>query len=229
MLVLLGLTVFLFAFSSQRNARRNVRTAVIQFEDESSPFVTRETVNKLLIQNKDSVTGTIKENLALNTMEVRVNAHPIIKKADVYVTVSGQLGVSVKQRKPIARLNGATSFYIDQTGEEMPLSGNFSARVPLVSGVGKKEMAAVFTLATFLGADPFLKEHFVGVTRKKSGDYVLTARMLDYKIVLGEVDRLEVKFNNYKAFYQKAVKDKTLNNYKTINLKYKNQVVCEQK
>ena len=65
--------------------------------------------------------------------------------------------------------------------------------------------------------------------RKKSGDYVLTARMLGYKIVLGEVDQLESKFNNYKAFYQKALKDKTLNNYKSINLKYKNQVVCEQK
>lgn len=229
MLVLLGLTVFLFAFSSQRNARRNVQAAVIQFEDESSPFVTRETVNKLLIQNKDSVTGTVKENLALDIMEARVKAHPIVKNADVYVTVSGQLGVSVKQRKPIARLNGATSFYIDESGEVMPLSENFAAHVPLVSGVGKEQMSAVFDLATFLKVDSFLEEHIVGVMRKKSGDYVLTARMLGYKIVLGEVDQLESKFNNYKAFYQKAVKDKTLNNYKTINLKYKNQVVCEQK
>lgn len=229
MLLLLGLTVFLFAFSGQRNEGRKVQAAVIQFDDESTPFVTRETVNKLLIQSTDSVTGAIKENLALNTMESRVNAHPIIKNADVYVTVSGQLGVTVKQRKPIARLNGETSFYLDQTGEEMPLSDNFSAHVPLVSGVGKKEMSEIFELATFLKADPFLTEHVVGISRRRAGDYVLTARMLDYKIVLGAVDRLEAKFNNYKAFYQKAVKDKTLDNYKAINLKYKNQVVCEKK
>lgn len=229
MLFLLGLTVFLFAFSGQRNARRNVEAAIIQFDDESTPFVTRETVNKLLIQSTDSVTGAVKENLALNTMETRVNAHPIIKNADVYVTVSGQLGVTVKQRKPIARLNGKTSFYMDETGEEMPLSDNFAAHVPLISGVGKNQMSEIFALATFLKGDPFLTEHIVGVTRKKEGDYLLTARLLDYKIILGAVDRLDAKFNNYKAFYQKAAKDQTLGNYKTINLKYKNQVVCEQK
>ena len=229
MLFLLELTVFLFAFSGQRNARRNVEAAIIQFDDESTPFVTRETVNKLLIQSTDSVTGAVKENLALNTMETRVNAHPIIKNADVYVTVSGQLGVTVKQRKPIARLNGKTSFYMDETGEEMPLSDNFAAHVPLISGVGKNQMSEIFALATFLKEDPFLTEHIVGITRKKEGDYLLTARLLDYKIILGAVDRLDAKFNNYKAFYQKAAKDQTLGNYKTINLKYKNQVVCEQK
>ena len=228
-LVLLGLTVFLFAFSSKRNARRDVQAAVIQFEDESSPFVTRETVNKLLIQSKDSATGAVKENLALNYMEASVKAHPIIKNADVYVSVSGQLGVTVRQRKPIARLNGATSFYLDESGEEMPLSENFAAHVPLVSGVVKKQMPEVFSLASFLKKDSFLKEHIVGVTYLKSGDYILTARMLDFKIVLGKINRLEAKFNNYKAFYQKASKDKTLDNYKTINLKFKNQVVCEQK
>ena len=229
MLLLLGLTVFLFAFSGRRNEGRKVQAAVIQFDDESTPFVTRETVNKLLIQSTDSVTGAVKENLALNTMETRVNAHPIIKNADVYVTVSGQLGVTVKQRKPIARLNGKTSFYMDETGEEMPLSDNFAAHVPLISGVGKNQMSEIFALATFLKEDPFLTEHIVGITRKKEGDYLLTARLLDYKIILGAVDRLDAKFNNYKAFYQKAAKDQTLGNYKTINLKYKNQVVCEQK
>ena len=35
-----------------------------------------------------------------------------------------------------------------------------------------------------------------------------------------------LKIKNYKAFFQKAVSDSTLNKYKRINLKFTKQVVC---
>ena len=65
MLVLLGFTVFLFWFSVQRNDARLVEEIAISFDDESAPFVTRETVNKLLIVSGKKVTETPKENLFL--------------------------------------------------------------------------------------------------------------------------------------------------------------------
>ncbi|MBE16599.1 MAG: hypothetical protein CL867_10145 [Cytophagaceae bacterium] len=226
---LIAITVFLYAFSSKRNARRQVEKVVIAFTDEGSPFMTRKTVNKLLIQSNDSVTGKVKENLALNKMEASVKEHPIVKNADVYVTMSGEVGVTVEQRKPIARLNGETSFYMDETGTKMPLSTNFSAHVPLVNGVSKAQWPEVYRLAGFIQKDAFLKKHITGITRDNNGYYRLDARKLDYKLVLGKVKGLSEKFNNYKAFYQKAAKDKTLDHYKTVNLMFENQVVCEKK
>jgi len=226
---LLGLTIFLVVFSTQRNNRRTIENVAVVFDDESEPFVTRETVNKLLIQKDTEVTGTPKEKLALKEMEAQVNAHPIIKHADVYVNMAGQLGVTVYQRKPIVRVNGKTSFYIDMTGEKMPLSTNFAAHVPLATGVKEAQIEEVYQLANFLREDDFLKKHIIGINRQTDGNYVLSARTLNYKIMLGKVERMEQKFNNYKAFYQKASKDKSLNNYKSINLKYKNQVVCSKK
>jgi cell division protein FtsQ len=42
---------------------------------------------------------------------------------------------SGKTKDSIARvMNGDRSFYIDYEGGKMPLSNNFAARVPLVSG-----------------------------------------------------------------------------------------------
>ncbi len=225
---MIGFTLFLYAFSSHRNDKRTVEDIVIQFTDESTPFVTRDAVNKLLIQNDASVTGTPKEKLALKEMEARLNAHPIINKADIYVTMSGSVGVTIQQRKPIARLNGKTSFYIDQDGEVMPLSDNFSARVPLVIGVSKEDTKAVFELVSFIVEDEFLKKHIVGIHKEQDGGYELTPRKLGYKIKIGAVESLVEKFSNYKAFYQKAQKDKTLDNYRLINLKYRRQVVCKK-
>ncbi|MEP0264548.1 hypothetical protein [Dokdonia sp.] len=225
---LLLLTVLLYAFASHRNDKRLVDDIAIQFEDESTPFVTREAVDKLLIQSEGKVTGMPKEKLALNEMELRVNEHPTIKNADVYVTMAGTVGVAIEQRKPIARVNGNTSFYIDQDGEEMPLSENFSARVPLITGIAKKDIPTITQLIRHIKEDDFLNKHIVGVEKQRGGDYMLIPRALSYKIMLGKVTRLELKLSNYKAFYQKAEKDKTLNMYRLINLKYANQVVCKK-
>lgn len=229
MLILLGLTAFLFGFATQRNQVRKVEEIAISFDDESTPFVTRETVNKLLIVSNENVAGKAKGHVALSEMESRVKAHPIVKNADVYVMMNGTLGVTIKQRKPIARLNGKTSFYIDEGGEVMPLSQNHAAHVPLVTGVSKKELSEVYALTNFISKDEFLVKHIIGIARQNNGEYVLEARKLDYEIVLGTIEKLEKRFSNYKAFYQKALKDKSLGEYKKIVLKYEGQVVCEKK
>ncbi|TVZ51992.1 cell division protein FtsQ/DivIB [Dokdonia sp. Hel_I_53] len=229
MLILLGFTIFLVVFTVRRNEQREVQDVTIAFSDESAPFVTRETVNKLLIVSSKNGASNAKENLALSTLEKRITAHPIIKSADVYVTMSGKIGVSIEQRKPIARINGNPPFYMDSSGELMPLSKNFSAHVPLVSGTSKKDTLQVYKLATYIRNDAFLLKHIIGITRDKKGEYILEARKQEYKIVLGAIKDLNKRFSNYKAFYQKALKDKSLNNYKLISLKYDGQVVCEKK
>lgn len=226
LLLLLLVVGFLYAFASYRNSERVVAEVKVKFDDENRPFVTREVVNKLLIQNTDSLTKSTKEKLALKEMEARVNAHPLIEKAEVYLEMDGALGVQVQQHNPIARLDAETPFYIGEKGDVLPLSPNFSARVPLVSGVSKSEVQDVHTLITFLREDAFLEKHFVGVRKTSAGDYVLVPRTYQYKVVLGKVEKLPLKFSNYKAFYEKAKNDKSLKEYNQITLKYKNQVVC---
>ena len=228
-MLLLIATVFLYAFASHRNKQRLVPEVRVQFEDESQPFVSRKVVNKLLIQNKDTLTKSTKEKLALKEMEAHVNEHPFIKNAEVYVKMDGSLGVNIEQRKPIARVNDSISYYIGVEGEVMPLSSNFSARVPLVTGIVKKDIPEVHELVTFIREDAFLEKHIVGINKRANGDYVLTPRTYGYKLVLGKVTKLSLKFNNYKAFYKKAQNDKTVNDYDWITLKYDNQVVCTKK
>ena len=58
---------------------------------------------------------------------------------------------------------------------------------------------------------------------------ILKTRVLDFEIVLGNLDKLDKKINNFKAFYQKAKKDKSLNKYSKVNLQFENQVVCTKK
>ena len=74
-----------------------------------------------------------------------------------------------------------------------------------------------------------LSEQIVGIERTPKGNYRLHTRVLDYGIDVGKVQDLESKFNNYKAFFQKASKDKSLETYKIVDLRFRGQVVGTKK
>ncbi|MGK0429230.1 MAG: cell division protein FtsQ, partial [Psychroserpens sp.] len=104
-LLLLVLVVFLYAFSSMRNATRTVGTPVIKFIDEDNLFITHETVSKLLIQNQESVTNKPKDSIDLNELESALNSNPMIKQAQVFMSVDGLITAEIEQKKPIARVS----------------------------------------------------------------------------------------------------------------------------
>ena len=230
LILLLMLVVLLFAFSSSKNTSRIVESVNIEFVDNKYPFLTEENVSKLLIQKNGKVTGVRKEILDLNELEIALNENPIIKNAEVYMSVNGGLTARIEQKNPIARVNTNASFYIDDRGSYMPLSSNYSARVPLVTGrIEKNKLDNVFKVARKVYDDQILSKYVTEIHQNDNKTIFLKLRQNSFKVYLGEVDRLEKKFSNLKAFYQKALKDKTLNTYSIVNLQFDNQVVCTKK
>jgi cell division protein FtsQ len=221
---------FLYAFSTHRNNALNATGIEVNFLGDNNLFVTHKTVNKLLIQNQQTVTNVPKEILDLNGLENRLKSNAMIKTAEVYLAIDGKVRADVIQRKPIARVNTNASYYIDDEGEYMPLSTNFTAHVPLVTGaIEKNNLINVFTIASKIVNDEFLKAHIVEIHQNQDQTIVLKTRVFDFEIELGDLKELDKKINNLKAFYQKAKKDETLNKYRTVNLEFNNQVVCTKK
>ncbi|SFU49359.1 cell division protein FtsQ [Pustulibacterium marinum] len=229
--IVVALVLFfsLFAFSDGRNQRRNLKDVEVTFAGDQNLFITEEAVNKLLVQSHENVTNVTKEGLDLNKLERILSNNQMVKKADVYVSVSGELKAIVQQRKPLARVVGKSSFYIDDEGELMPLSQYHSARVPLVEGkITADNQKSVFKIVREIAQDDFLKENIVGVKIAPKG-YFLRMRSDDFEVMLGDETNLKYKIKKLKAFYQKALKDKSLDQYSWVNLKYGNQVVCTKK
>ena len=227
LIALLGLVVTLFAFSSTKNARRKVSDPVIHFKGDDNLFITQETVSKLLIQNQQGVKKMPKETLDLNQLETALNSNPMIKSAQVYITVNGELKADIEQKKPIARVSTNASYYIDDQGTYMPLSSNHSARVPLVTGqVDKNDLKTVFIMANKIDHDEFLKKNVIEIHQDENKTIYLKLRQCSFMVQLGSINHLDKKINNLKAFYKKSLKENTLNNYSKVNLQFDNQVVC---
>lgn len=228
--LLFVLVVMLYAFTSNKNSRRKVESIRIEFIDYKYPFLTEENVSKLLIQKNNKLTGEPKDILDLNELEMALNDNPIIKNAEVYMSVNGELTAKIEQKNPIARVNTNASYYIDESGSYMPLSSNYSARVPLVTGqIEKNNLKYVFKVAKKVYEDDILNKHVVEIHQNSDNTISLKLRQNSFKVDLGEINNLDRKFGNLKAFYQKALRDNTLNSYSIVNLQFDNQVVCTKK
>lgn len=229
-LVLIALISFVFVFSSFRNNNRKIEEIKVNFLGNNNLFMTEESVNKLLIQKQENLKNMPKEILDLNELENVLKSNPMIKTAEVYLTVNGKVKADILQRKPIARVSTNASYYIDDEGAFMPLSAFHTARVPLVTGyVEKNNLDKVYTIAKKVFNDQFLRTHIVEIKQNEDETFVLKTRAFDFEIWLGDLNNLEKKISNFKAFYQKAKKDNALSKYSKVNLQFDNQVVCTKK
>lgn len=227
-LVLMFFLVFLYSFTTGRNGRKTVQNTVVEFYEGDNNFLTHSMVNKLLIQNNEFVKNQPKRLVNLKIVEANVKANSYVEKAAVFLTIDGVLKTVIKQRKPIARIvNNDATYYVDNYGVKIPLSTNFSARVPLVSGVDSLvEIKELIQLIKVINTDGFLAKEIIAIQKNIQNEYVFTVRSGAYKIVFGSFLNVDEKFRKLLGFYNKSLADNTIKNYKTINVKYHNQVVC---
>ena len=228
LVLMIGIVLFLFSFMSNRNEHRKLAKSEVIFVGDNTLFIKKEAVNKLLIENNQNASSIEKDQLDLNKLERILNSNEMIEKSDVFVSIDGVLKAVVKQKTPIARvMNGNESFYIDYEGGKMPLSNNFAARVPLVSGRISKENSGEFTqLCRIIYDDDFLKKNIISIQIMPNGNLKMFNRNYNYQIEFGSLVEVSQKFKDYKAFFQKAVIDSTLYKYKKIDLRFTKQVVC---
>ena len=224
---------FLYGFAAHRNSLKSNKEVKVVFENGENLFVSYETVNKLLIQNLEPYKNQSKENINLNNLEEFLQRNQMIENAEIFLTLSGDLGAIITQRTPVLRVaNESETYYYDKLGAKMPLSDNYSARVPIttdaISGQGNTD---IITLSNTIRNDDFLQKQIIGiklVEGEKKDQFELKTRVGDQKIIFGDLSRIEEKIAKLKVFYQKIMLDSTITDYKTINLKFYNQIVCEK-
>ena len=226
---LLILVAFLFSFAEKRNNARKISEVKVQFVAGENLYVTEEAVNNLLIQNDVAAAGIDKETLDLNRVEDVLNNHDMIENAEAFLSLDGKLQARIVQRKPIGRIVGSSTYYLDKNGKKMPLSPYYSARVPLLLGVDSVSIEKAYPLVAYIQQDNFLTQHVTGIKALAGNKFELQMRKLDFKVYFGKAENIALKFNNFKAFYKKAIQDEKLDTYKRVNLQFEDQVVCTKK
>ena len=219
------LVICCFSFAEIRHKNHKISQIEIKFSDKESRFLNVEVVNKLLIQSHDSLFFQQKDMVALNEIELQLLNHPMIKTAELYAVPQGKLYIEIEERRPIVRVQGERSFYVDESGVEMPLSERHSARVPLYYGeLDKNRKQQMVHLLSSLTSDAFMKEELVDLHWSTKG-FVLGLRSYPFQVLWGDNTRLSAKAEKLKRFcaYTKNQKEKK---YNWIDLSFAKQVVA---
>lgn len=228
---LLAFAVFLYAFSSSRNANRKLQAVAMHFDNSTNLLVGRKEMLKEInhfVEAKKTKKGAIT-NRVLKNIETKLNTNKLIDEASVFLSLDDTLFVAIKQKQPIARIIGSASYYLDKEGKKIPLSSNYTMRVPLVYGsFNEAELLKIKTLITIINQDKLLKKQLVSIIKKRKDNYEMTARLGNQRIIIGSLTELPLKLKKLSLFYADAWNKKRLKQYKTINLKYHNQIICKK-
>jgi cell division protein FtsQ len=167
-------------------------------------------------------------NIAL--LEESLDNHPSILKAEVYSTLLGDVEIEVKQKKPIARIiNTGSSYYLTESGDSMGLSPNFSAKVPLVNGkLTAENRQLVYDFLQKTQADEYFKGAISGIHIGEENKWTVYPHMGRHKVFFGAYTAMDQKLYKLKTFYQSLQTEEDINEIKSINLQYTNQVVCQK-
>ncbi len=202
---------------------------VIVKDSAQARFVNAKEVRKSILNAYPDLLGGAVALLDFDEMEAFVNEHSAIRSTQVYNSGSGVLNVMVTQHEPILRVfAGEGTFYLDETGRQVPVSSNFSAHVLVASGTVSKDRSELVQVARLLASDPFWTAQMEQIYIRRNNDYILVPRVGDHLILLGQPEDVEKKLRNLKMLYTRGLDPKEWNEYQVINLKYKNQVICSR-
>lgn len=215
---------------------------------EGNYFVLEEDVENLVSNMGYNVEQDLVTNLDISQIERLLKNNPSIKEAEVYTTIDGYLKVDLKQRKPLLRVftNNNESYYIDEDGWLMPLSNKFSSKVVVANGEIFDQFSTnyqtnvmalpegnmlrqLYVISEFLSNDEFWKSQIVQIYVDENSDVELIPRVGNHNIILGDANNLENKMEKLMIFYKKGLSKTGWNEYTTINLKYKDQIVCTKR
>lgn len=228
-------------FTSVKNGSKMVRNVLVEIEDQNGNYFTDrlEILNMLNGENADYILSLSIDELDLKILEERVETNAFVKEAQIYKDILGNLVIRVKQAQPIARIinRKGPDQYIDTDGELLPTSVRYTARVPIIEmerGFSWEENITeleyglkVLELLKYIENDEFWKAQIAQVNIAADGELKLLPQVTKQEIYFGMPDELEEKFKKLKVFYKEILPNKGWNTYRVVNLKFKNQIVCE--
>jgi cell division protein FtsQ len=248
-----GASVLLGFAKSKRNNTlcKSVDITVLQKGD--NLFINHDEISALIIKDQGVLTGTAMNKINLAELEQMLKDNPYIINAQVYATLDGDIKVKVAQKNPIARIitNGYESYYVDSSGYFMPLTDDYTPRVLIINGkiedtyagnyknnAKKMEhdtsvhsiLPSIYKVASFINSNDFWKAQITQVNVDSLQEFVLIPRVGGQRIILGDTSDLKQKFDKLFVLYKDGFNNNgKWNEYATINLKYKHQIICTKK
>ena len=252
---LAGLAAALLCFGTAvlyRQVRQEEAAAVcgrveVSFAD-SLRFVSEQDVRDCLDSEYGPCVGERLDSVQLARIEDLLESHSAVTNCEAWTTGDGVLHLKLAQRLPALRFqDGDNGFYVDADGFIFPLHPSYDAPVPMVEGAVPVDIPSGFKgpaqdprerawIDGMLELQRLLSAGARGwqrrVTRiqvRRGGELVLSLEGHGERFIIGQPDDIADKLRRIDRYFGVIAPTKPEGYYKTVNVKYNQQIICRQK
>lgn len=230
-MIFITLIIFLYFLSKKKFNNRILNKKniiIINNSNNKISFINKKIVENIINSVDKNISMKKLLNINLELLENKLNKNNFIKKADVFIDINSNLNIIIKQNIPILRIkNKNKNYYLTDDAKVIPLNNTFSAKVILAEGDFKNyDNLPVIKLVKYIYNDNLLNNLIIGIKKVKFNSFNLVSRINKNIIMLGSLMNFKKKLFKLKVFYKQYLNKIKIENYKFINLKYKNQVIA---
>lgn len=239
-----------FVNSAQKQVVMGLPIVKIDLYEDMLFLTTDDILNRLIDQDLIGINKKYTE-MDLNEIEQFLSQLPEVKTVDVYTHLGGAWNIDISLRRPIARIFNldGSSCYLDSDGTLMPLSPKYTAHILAITGyVNEKDLTKdvnkiinndslktieilddLYEISNYVCSDEFLSAQFMEVHVNQYNEFELIPRVGNQRILFGKAVDIAGKFKKLEIFYSEGLSRAGWENYDTINVMFKSQVVCSRR
>lgn len=223
---LLGIAVIGGLYVEQNTRVTDVRFTGNHFTEEQD-----------LLNAFDSPVGLMADSLDLQSMISAIEVLPYVEQVSVSMARRGTLSMKIQEREPIGLLiNNGKKMYLDRDGIKMPDKLGKSVDLPLVYGFNLESEKDTLNGRHFEQVRDFLvetkKDPFAWATisevawNEREGVVALSSEN-GVKLVFGH-ENFGRKLTHWQAFNAEVVSKKGIDAFRTIDLRFRDQIVATE-
>ena len=203
------------------------------------PLITEAELLRVLKTNRLYRDGIKKSELNILKIEHFLDSLNEIESADVFLALGDRWTIKVKTKLPVARIvmNRGDDFYIDNRQKLMRLSPYSKPKILVFTGMetvfkNRFKLDQIYRISSYVCNDAFYDAQVVQVHYDSEDGFILIPRVGEHKIIFGSADseeQVKQKFEKLTTFYEDVIPYEGWSKYKSINLKFENQIVAKKK
>lgn len=212
-------------------------------------FVTKRQLTNLVYGNSSRIVGKTLKDISISHIESRISVLHELRTAEVYTTIDGAIHVYADQRTPIMRVlpNDGGDYFVDNYGYVFRRRNLYTPRLHIVEGnvtvtsamldslsvldtcIKHSVLKDMFSFVKYINDDSFWSAQIDQIYVDGNDEIDLIPRVGNHTVHLGTFENYKGKLRNLAAFYDQVLPEVGWNKYSTINLEYKDQIVCKKR
>ncbi len=236
--------IALFVFARKDYLNRPLQSIQLITQTDTG-FVKKDEVRKQLwALSGDKIVGTV------NMMKIQkhLEDNPWIATSNSYIDLDGTLNVSYEEYQPKFRVFGKDghSVYVTDDGVVVPTSRIYTPYVMVASGnfiidndttsyplndsiENHRNLINALTWLKAIEGNSFINSSVGQIYCNARNEFELTVKDIESRVIVGDTCLAADKLHRLEIFMKQRPKSPETKTMKSINLNYKNQIVCTKR